>query len=85
MPEANLPTFNLADATPGDLEARRRGIIATLTTTYRGFDDPEVPIALLQELATITASLRRKTAGPPKVAKGKPSGKTPVTLDDLSV
>lgn len=85
MPEANLPTFDLANATPGDLEARRRAIIADLTTKYRGFDDPDVPISLLQELATITASLRRKTAGPPKVAKGKPAGKTPATLDDLSV
>ena len=28
-------------------EQRRRDIVASLTTKYRGYDDPEVPLELL--------------------------------------
>lgn len=82
MPEANAETFGLQDRTPTELEARRREIIAFLQTQPRGFDDPNVPLEILQELAAVTAILRRKSAGPPKVAKR--ASKTPATLDDLA-
>lgn len=85
MPEATIAVFDLANATPGELEARRREIVGSLTTRYRGYDDPEVPIELLQELAAITATLRRKTSGPPKVAKRSNGSKLPTTLDDLAI
>lgn len=66
--------------TPSELEQRRRDIVASLTTKYKGYDDPEVPIELLSELALITSTLRRKNAGPPKApskARNRP------TVDDL--
>lgn len=71
----------LALLTPGELESRRREIVLSLTTVYRGYDDPDVPIELLHELAFITQTLRRKNAGPPK-AKKPPSAPKP-TVDDL--
>jgi hypothetical protein len=85
MPEATVATFDLANASPGELEQRRREIVSSLTTKYTGYDDPEVPIELLQELAAITANLRRKTSGPPKVAKKSNGSKLPTTLDDLAI
>lgn len=69
MPEASLTTFSLEGKTPQELETRRREIITDLSTKYKGPDDEAVPLALLQELAAVTASLRRKNAGPPKKAK----------------
>lgn len=84
MPEANLEHFALGDKTPAELEQRRRAIITSLTTTYKGYDDPNVPESILQELAVITGALRRKNAGPPKKAKEEP--KTPKgkkTIDDV--
>lgn len=84
MPEATTATFSLADKSPPELEARRREIVKSLTTTYRGYDDESVPLELLQELAAVTATLRRKTAGPPKVAKRSPNSPKPTT-DDLMV
>jgi len=52
--------------TPAELEARRREIVSSLTTKYKGYDDPDVPIELLRELALLTSTLRRKNAGPPR-------------------
>ena len=62
-----------------ELEQRRRDIVALLTTTYRGYDDPEVPLELLSELALITSTFRRKNAGPPKVSRPRQRP----TVDDL--
>lgn len=77
MPEVTLATFDMTDMAPAALEQRRREIILSLTTTYKGYDDPDVPRELLQQLAVITATLRRRNAGPPKVAKkAKPTVKT---------
>lgn len=70
------------DLTPGELEQRRRDIVLSLTTKYKGYDDPDVPVEVLHELAFITQTLRRKNAGPPKV-KRSPSTKSKPTVDDL--
>jgi hypothetical protein len=72
------------DRTPSELEQRRRDIVQSLTKDYRGFDDPEVPLELLRELALITSTLRRKHSGPPK-AKKTSGAKPKVTLDDLMI
>lgn len=82
MPEATLLTLNLAGKSPAELEQRRRAIVLSLTTEYKGYDDPDVPSHVLHELAAITATLRRKTSGPPKVAKVSKK-KSTTTTDDL--
>jgi hypothetical protein len=85
MPEANIIAFNLEGKSPPELEARRREIIATMTSTYRGYDDPDIPMELLSELSVVTSFLRRKNAGPPK-ATPKPKGtKKVATTDDLLI
>jgi hypothetical protein len=76
--------FDHTNLTPSELEQRRREIVLSLTTSYRGYDDPDVPLPLLQELAVITSTLRRKNAGPPR-AKRAANGKAKVTLDDLDI
>ena len=63
-----------------ELEQRRRDIVSSLTTKYRGYDDPDVPLELLSELALITSTLRRKNAGPPKVS-ARPRQRP--TVDDI--
>jgi hypothetical protein len=72
--------FDYTNKTPSELEQRRRDIILSLTTTYKGYDDPDVPIDLLGELAFITQTLRRKNAGPPRRAASRRSRPT---VDDL--
>jgi len=84
MPEATPATFNLEGKSPAELEMRRREIVQSLTRDFKGYDDPDVPITMLQELAAVTASLRRKTAGPPKVAK-RSNGGGKATMDDLAI
>jgi len=71
------------DRTPAELEMRRREIVTSLTTKYRGYDDPDVPLDLLRELAFITSTLRRKNAGPPRTKRA--NGKAPPTIDDLNI
>lgn len=79
-----LNGFDASGKTPSELEQRRRDIVQSLTKEYRGFDDPDVPLDLLRELALITSTLRRKHSGPPKAKK--PSGAKPkVTIDDLMI
>jgi hypothetical protein len=73
------------DKTPSELEQRRRDIVQSLTQEYKGFDDPEVPLELLRELAQITSTLRRKHSGPPKTKKPTAGPKTKTTLDDLMI
>lgn len=69
MPAATLTELGLEGKSPSDLETLRREIIAKLNTEYKGYDDPDVPMDLLNTLAVVTSSLRRKNAGPPKEPK----------------
>jgi hypothetical protein len=79
-----LNGFDAASKTPSELEQRRRDIVQSLTKDFKGFDDPEVPLELLRELALITSTLRRNHSGPPKTKK--PSTARPkVTIDDLMI
>lgn len=68
--------------TPAELEARRREIVHALTHQYKGYDDVNVPLPLLQELAIITSTLRRKNAGPPREKRVNTPRRT-ATVDDL--
>jgi hypothetical protein len=83
MPELTLQSLNLEGKTPGELEQRRREIVQQLKSYPKGYDDPGVPIELLHELAAITATLRRKTSGPPKVAKKSKTVTKTTSTDDL--
>lgn len=83
MPEANLAAFSLEGKTAEELEAERRAIVQSLTTTYKGYEDPNIPRDLLAKLAVITSTLRRKNAGPPKKPK-TPSEKGPKSKKDLN-
>ena len=68
---------DLRDATPDVLEAKRREIIGSANGDYKTLTDEQ-----LQRLAFITGTLRRKTSGPPKVAKPKtPGTKGKVSLE----
>lgn len=84
MPAASLSDLGLEGKTPQDLEAIRREIISTLQTDYKGYDDPEVPMDLLNKLAVVTSSLRRKNAGPPKTKTPKASA-SKAKVDDFIV
>jgi hypothetical protein len=75
--------FDTSDKSPAELEQRRRLIVTSLTTQYRGYDDPNVPLDLLRELAFITSTLRRRNAGPPKKAKPLNGAKKTYSIDDL--
>jgi hypothetical protein len=79
----NANGFDATNKTPSELEQRRRDIVQSLTKDYKGFDDPDVPLDLLRELAFITSTLRRKHSGPPRTKKAGPKAK--VTLDDLMI
>ena len=79
-----LNGFSVDNQTPSELEQRRRDIVQSLTKDYRGFDDPEVPLDLLRELALITSTLRRKHSGPPKTKKPS-TAKAKTSLDDLMI
>jgi len=53
-----------------ELHARRLQILDTIVKYERSWDDPNLPLELLQELAFVTGILRRsKTSGPPRAAK----------------
>lgn len=68
---------------PAQLEQRRREIVLSLTTRYQGYDDPEVPLDLLRELAFICSKLRRKNSGPPSTKRN--GARRKFTVDDLEV
>ena len=85
MPHATLDAFNLNNKTPKELEERRSAIITEMQTKYRGYDDPEVPEELLNELAVVTISLRRKNAGPPKEPRARRTNGVKVSTDDLMI
>ncbi len=80
-----MTLIDTSDSTPAELEQRRREIVMSLTTQYHGYDDPDVPLDLLRELAFITSTLRRKNAGPPKRKKLNGGGKSKATIDDLDI
>lgn len=82
MAEATLTELNLDGMTPEQLEQRRRQIVQDLTSKYKGYDDPDVPATLLHELCAITATLRRRTSGPPKAPRKTRVSKVSST-DDL--
>lgn len=85
MPEVTADTFNLKDKQPAELEQRRREIVSRIAAMPKGYDDPDVPIELLQELSLVAAMLRHKTSGPPKTAKTSKRGSGPkMTADDLA-
>lgn len=83
MPELNASTFSLDDKSPAELEFRRREIRDSLLSKYKGYDDPDVPEELLRELAAITATLRRRTSGPPKTVKKPTTSKVKATTASL--
>lgn len=84
MPEVTPETFGLVDKSPAELEERRRQIVAKIAAAPGGYDDPDIPIEILQELSLVTGMLRRKTAGPPKAAKPTKRGNGPkLSSDDL--
>lgn len=86
MPSAaNLSDLGLSDKTPSELEALRLSMVETLRTEYKGYDDPDVPMDLLNKLAVVTSSLRRKNAGPPKVPKTTKTPKEKAQTDDFLV
>ena len=85
MDALNGHSLDIAAQTPSELEQRRRDIVQSLTKDFKGFDDPEVPLDLLRELALITSTLRRKHSGPPKTKKPGATPKAKVTIDDLMI
>ena len=68
---------------PAELEFRRREILDVIRNQYdANYDHPDIPFPLLQELALLTQTLRRKNAGPPKEKRPAPTKKV-YSLDDL--
>ena len=75
------PTLLLA-LSPAQLEQRRREIVSEMALLPRTYKDAATEV--LQELAFITGTLRRKTAGPPKEAKrSKRTAAPAASLEDL--
>lgn len=67
---------------PSELVQRRDEIVRQLSALPGQHKD--APTEILQELAFIYGALRRKTAGPPKVAKASKRSPTPAaTISDL--
>jgi hypothetical protein len=64
----------LGAKSPIELHARRAEILATIQTYPLSWKDPNIPTELLQELAFIAGTLRRKNAGPPRAAKPQRRG-----------
>lgn len=84
MSEVTLSTFQLDGKSPSELEQERRAVVAAIAAFPGSYDDPDLPETLLQKLALITGTLRRRTAGPPKAAKpSKKSGAPKATIEDL--
>ena len=85
MPEVTAVDFDLQGKEASELEARRREIVSKIAAMPKRYDDPDVPMELLQELALITGKLRRKTSGAPKEAKPTKRGSGPkMSLNDLA-
>jgi hypothetical protein len=87
MPELSLAVLDLDALSPPELEQRRREIILTLRSKYPDYDavvrlGDEGEVILLQQLAAITSTLRRRSSGPPREAR-KPRIRAPIGLDDI--
>lgn len=74
---AKLLMTKLDAMSPQELELRRREIAASAKGDYEALSTES-----LQELAFITSTLRRRSSGPPKVAK-VPGTKAKPTIDSL--
>lgn len=72
---------DLASKSPEELENERRVLTAKIRTDYAG-KLSEVPENILQRLAHITGTLRRRASGPPKVARAAGKKAKP-TIDDV--
>lgn len=64
MAEPSTLELRLGSLSPMELEARRREIVASAKGDYEALS-----VEFLQELAFIVSTLRRKNAGPPRVAR----------------
>lgn len=64
MPEVRAE-INLDNLSPQELDTKRREITARITSI--GYDKAE--LSDLEMLSAIASTLRRRSAGPPKVAK----------------
>jgi len=84
MPEVDPQTFGLEAMQPSQLEQRRQELVKKIAGMPKGYNDPDIPIEVLQELSLVTGMLRRKTAGPPKVAKTTKRGAAKLSVDDLA-
>lgn len=72
----------LETKSPGELNQRRDEIVRELMSLPGQHKD--APTEILQELAFIYGALRRKTAGPPRVAKASKRSPAPAaTVEDL--
>lgn len=67
---------HLAAMSPVELENRRREIVTSAAGEYENLSTD-----MLNELAFITSTLRRRSSGPPKAAKG--AAKPKATIDTL--
>lgn len=85
MPDVTPNHFGHENKSPSELEQRRREIVAEIQRFPKSYDDPDIPMPLLQELSLVTGMLRRRTAGPPKEAKPRKSKSSApsATLDDI--
>lgn len=84
MPATNLSDLGLADKSPGELQTLYTSLVETIRQDYKSNLD-EVPTDMLNRLAVITQSLRRKNSGPPKVPKTAKSSKEKATTDDFLI
>lgn len=66
------------DYSPFELEVRRAEIISGAAGDYKNISTDD-----LHELHTILTTMRRKTAGPPKSAKGSKAKKQQLSLDSV--
>lgn len=87
MPDVSTAFPEIENLGPQELEATRRGIILEMQTKYRGYEDPLVPVELLQKLSFVTSMLRRKNAGPPKATRAPKATRkgAKATTDDLLI
>lgn len=83
MPNVDPSLFGLQDKQPAELDQRMRDILAQINSFPQKHEDHNVPLPLLQELSLVTGMLRRRTAGPPKVAKRTSIGPKVTSLKDF--
>ena len=72
--------LDLEGKSPAELHLRRQEIVMYIGSLPR-LDD--APTTMLEELSYICGALRRKNAGPPRVAKPAKRSQTKATVDDI--